>query len=284
MVGIRLSPSKIVLYDKCQRKFWYRYVKGLPEPQTESTVRGTLFHKVLEDFYNFIDATQMQKIHWEELAKKFQAIMIHLMETEWTNLKPEERKLFGEKENELKEQTRDFVKFTAVKEAYRMYNFMNNNDPENQWFSFNFERDFKPVSKEEYIAFDDIHGFLDKTINVYGKGTGIVDYKTGQNPLPHTIEKGHLLQLKTYAYLYKRKNNKLPLHLSIYYAKNGESVYYEPKEDDIKEVERIIKEIKEKQEKEENFPKTVTKLCEYCHFKDMCKPFQEKNGLQSSKL
>ena len=45
-----LSPSGASLWKQCPRRWWYRYVEGLPEPPPgEPAVMGTFVHKVLED-------------------------------------------------------------------------------------------------------------------------------------------------------------------------------------------------------------------------------------------
>lgn len=45
-----LSPSGASLWKQCPRRWWFRYVEGLPEPPPgEPAVMGTFVHKVLED-------------------------------------------------------------------------------------------------------------------------------------------------------------------------------------------------------------------------------------------
>ncbi len=277
MIRDRLSPSRIVTYDSCPRKYWYRYVEKIKEPETLHTVRGTLFHKVLEDFYSVFNVKNVKTSGWQELSKIFEKVLIHLLELEWNKLTSQKKELFLGEEEKWKEETKDFLKFFAIKEAYRIHNFLKKNDKDDNWFKANFEREFVPRSREEYIGLEDIHGYLDKTVNVFGRGVGIIDYKTSEYKMPHAIDESYLLQLKAYAYMFKKKNNELPVYLSIYYAKNGESVYYKTSEEDVKEIEEVISEIKTLTKEVQSFPRNVTNLCKYCFFKGTCKPWEESD-------
>ena len=49
--SMRLSPSKINTFRKCQREFYYKYIAKLPEQKTIHLFRGTLVHAILEDLF-----------------------------------------------------------------------------------------------------------------------------------------------------------------------------------------------------------------------------------------
>lgn len=277
MKTFKLSPSKIVLFTKCEKKFYYRYVEGIQEPESPETIRGTIFHKILEDLYNVIDFKKFYGKHWKEIHEQLSGLMRTYLDVEWAKIGTTYTNVFKseeEKEN-FKEETFDFIDFYCAKEAYRLYDFFKKNNLQDNWFNKNFEREFMPKSMEEYVDVDNLHGYIDKTINVYGRGIGVVDYKTSKTPLPHALEKGHLLQLKVYAYMLKKKNGELPLHLSIYYSRTGESVYHEVKEEDMKEVESVINAIRNKTRNEKDYERNVTKLCDYCYYIDTCKPYSK---------
>jgi len=268
----KLSPSKIVEYYKCPRKYWYKYIKKIPEPKTEATIRGTIFHKVLEDFYDIIQPKKFKGLTFVQIKDFFQNALMDLLQIEWNKIGKDYENVFSSEESKdyLFEETKEFLDFYAVKEAYKVYQFLKNNKPEDKWFELNFNSRFKPKSREEYISTESVHGYIDKTINLFGKGIGIVDYKTSKTNLPYYLDKSHMIQLKVYAFLYYKEHNVLPTYGSIYYAREGETVYYEVKKEDINEVERMIKEILNKEEKIENFPKKPSKLCDFCFYKEMC--------------
>ncbi len=45
------SPSSILTYKQCPRKYFYRYIARLPSGKSIHLVRGSVTHKVLEEFY-----------------------------------------------------------------------------------------------------------------------------------------------------------------------------------------------------------------------------------------
>lgn len=270
---MKLSPSKLVTYDKCPRKFYYRYVADIKEPATAAMVRGNIFHKILEDFYLVVDIHAYIDTPWDKIAENFEKITEQLFDAEWAKIGMDHEDVFAEEEKTtFYKETKEFLKFFAIKEAFRLHELLKQNKLGDRWFNENVSRGFYPKAREMRISTDEMHGFIDKTINVFGRGVGVVDYKTSKSPLPHFIDKSHLLQLKAYAYLFKEKTGKLPYHLSIYYARTGESVYYETSEIDVEEIKEMIKKIRTLKREIGNFRQSPTKLCNYCFYKDICKP------------
>lgn len=259
-------------YEKCSRKFYYKYLENIPEPETAETVRGTIFHKVLQDFYMVIDVKSYSKLHWDDIASSFEKILEQLFETEWAKIGADYNDVFADKKEEFYKETKEFLKFYAFKEAFRLHEIFKQNNIDDRWFNENIARGFFPKDREMFIDIEEMHGYVDKTINIFGRGVGIVDYKTSKSPLPHYIDSSHLLQLKAYAYLLKRKTGQLPYHVSIYYARTGESVYYEISNKDVDEVASLVKEIKSLNRNITSFPQKPTKLCNYCFYKDICRP------------
>lgn len=52
-VLLRVSPSAITTWESCQRKHWYKYVAGIPEPEPEPggpLATGTQIHAEIEDW------------------------------------------------------------------------------------------------------------------------------------------------------------------------------------------------------------------------------------------
>ena len=45
------SPSSILTYKQCPRKFYYQYVEKLPTKKSFALVRGSIVHSVIEDFF-----------------------------------------------------------------------------------------------------------------------------------------------------------------------------------------------------------------------------------------
>jgi CRISPR/Cas system-associated exonuclease Cas4 (RecB family) len=65
---------------------------------------------------------------------------------------------------------------------------------------------------------------------------------------------------------------ELPRHISFYYLRTGESVFYPISDRDIEEIRRDIDEIRSKKLVIEEFSKKESKLCSFCDFKPFCFP------------
>ncbi|NCO96959.1 MAG: hypothetical protein COZ04_00975 [Candidatus Aenigmarchaeota archaeon CG_4_10_14_3_um_filter_37_21] len=272
--SVRLSPSAIALYSECQRRFFYVYIRKIPEKPSAAKVRGTITHKVLDHFFNYVNIADIQENDWEILWKRFKKVLFSLLDTEWNLIGKDHHDFFWaeEKKKVDYEETKRFLDFYAAKLAFSLLDKLCTMDKESKWFETELKRFFYPKDRELRLNLDNnnMSGVVDKTLSLFGKGIAIVDYKTSKCPLPHYIPESHLKQGKVYAYLWKESFNELPKHISFYYLRTGESVYYPIKESDIEEIEGDIKEIRSKKRVPEEFPKNKTKLCDYCDFNGFC--------------
>lgn len=272
--NIRLSPSAIACYYECQRKFFYRYIRGLEEKPRPSMVRGRITHRVLENFFNFVDLAGIEQENWQSLWKKFRNVLFSILDTEWKQIGKTYEDCFKNEDQkaELFEETKEFLDFYAIKMAFSLMNKMKELDKNSKWFTKNIKRFFYPKDMEMKLELKDegMKGFVDKTINIFGKGIAIVDYKTSKCPLPHFIPESHLKQGKTYAFLWNEIYHELPKHISFYYLRTGESVFYPISEKDIEEIRKDIQEIRGKKPVVSEFLRNETKLCDFCDFKVFC--------------
>lgn len=272
--NIKLSPTAISLYSECQRKFFYVYIRKIPLKPSPEMIRGTITHKVLDHFFNFVNITDIQEKDWHILWKKFREVLFSLLETEWRLIGKEYEDCFKteEKKDEFLKETEHFLDFYAAKLAFSLSNKLLELDKNSEWFEHELKRFFYPKEREMKLSSnsENMSGIVDKTLSLFGKGIAIVDYKTSKCPLPHYIPEPHLKQGKAYAYLWKENFKELPKNISFYYLRTGESVYYPIKEADIEEIKKDIKEIRGKKPVPEEFPKNETKLCDYCDFKSFC--------------
>jgi len=284
--NIRLSPTKISCYYECPRKFFYRYVRELPEKVRPPLVRGRITHKVLENFFDFVKLSELgDDEHWLDWAGKFQKILLSLLKSEWDQIGKSYKDCFtgGKQKQEMFEETKEFLDFYAIKLAFSLHNKLKELDKDSEWFTQNIRRHFFPKDRELRLELEDeaMAGFIDKTMSIFGKGIAIVDYKTSKCPLPHRIPKEHLKQGKAYAFMWMKSFNELPRFISFYYMREGESVFYPISEKDIKEIEDDIKEIRSKKLDVKEFSKKKSRLCDFCDFKPHC--FKKKSGSEEIK-
>jgi len=280
--NIRLSPTSIACYFECPRKFFYRYIRGIEEKPTPSKVRGKIVHCVLEHFFTIVNLTDIEEgNHWHDLWKKFRDVLFSLLETEWNLIGKNYDDCFkneAQKTNFLNE-TKEFLDFYAIRLAFSLMNKIKELDRNSEWFEENIKRFFYPKNMEMKLELNDegIAGFVDKTMSVFGKGIAIVDYKTSKCSLPHFIPEEHLKQGKAYAFLWQKLFGEMPKHISFYYLRTGESVYYPISERDIEEIRKDIEEIRSKKPKLEEFNKKESRLCDFCDFKLFCFKKKEPN-------
>jgi len=274
--NIKLSPTAIALYFECPRKFFYVHIRKIPEKPTPAKVKGTITHKILDHFFNYVNIADINEEDWHILWKRFNKVLVSLLDTEWKMIGKEYPDCFkSEKQkSEDYEETKKFLDFYAAKLAFTLTEKMCTLDKNSEWFEEELKRFFFPKDREVKVNLENnnISGIIDKTLSLFGNGIAIVDYKTSKCPLPHFIPESHLKQCKAYAYLWKENFNELPKHISLYYLRTGESVYYPIKEEDIEEIRRDIEEIRSKKPVPEEFPKVKSKLCEYCDFNRYCFP------------
>jgi putative RecB family exonuclease len=279
--SIRLSPTGIACFYECPRKFYYIHIRGIEEKPKPSMVRGKITHRVLEHFFTFVDLTDIEEgSNWQELWQKFRKVLFSLLETEWKQIGKTYDDCFKDqtqKENFL-EETKEFLDFYAIKLAFSLINKMRELDRNSEWFEEDIKRFFYPKDMEIKLELEngDMAGFVDKTMSVFGKGIAIVDYKTSKCSLPHFIPESHLKQGKAYAFLWKEIFKELPKHISFYYLRTGESVFYPISERDIEEIKKDIDLIRGKKPVVDEFPKKESRLCDFCDFKMFC--FKKKES------
>jgi len=273
--NIRLSPTSITCFYECPRKFYYIYIRGIEEKPKPSMVRGKIVHRVLEHFFTFVDLTDIEEgSSWKEIWQKFRKVLFSLLETEWNQIGKIYDDCFKDETQKTRflNETEEFLDFYAIKLAFSLMNKIKELDRNSQWFERDIKRFFYPKDMEMKLEIEgeNIKGFVDKTMSLFGKGIAIVDYKTSKCPLPHFIPEAHLKQGKAYAFLWNKLFNELPKHISFYYLRTGESIFYPISERDIEEIEKDINLIRGKKAVIDEFPKKETRLCDFCDFKVFC--------------
>lgn len=279
----RLSATGISAYTQCQRKFYYRHIQNLEERVTPHLVRGKIVHKVLDDFFDTVDIRAVaQEKDWHKIWEDFESVLVMLLDAEWKLIGSTYEDPFrGNEKATFLADTKDMFDFYAAKLAFSLYNKMKDgSSPEKiKKFFYPRDREFKIELIEENMI-----GFIDKTMTLLSDDVAIVDYKTSKTMFPHSIAETDLKQCKVYAYLWKKMFGKLPKHISIFYLRDGEAVYYPVSEKDIDEIAKDVEEIRGKDGKKEKFLKNITPLCNYCDFWNLCftNKIEFNNGLKKN--
>lgn len=143
---IKFSPSSLLLFDECQKKYEYKYIYNMPEPKPvswEAINLGSFVHHVIETGIKNLYRTEKDFI---VLAKTLQA------EEEW-----------------------DFIDLDEAVPLIKIFFERNRN-------KYN-ENSLTEISLYAKISGLSFHGFADR-IDFSEKGAEIIDYKTGSSQIP----------------------------------------------------------------------------------------------------
>lgn len=245
---MKASASKIALYQKCPRLFYYKYILKIQEPKTTSLIKGSAAHKVLEDFFAMnprntnINAGNYQT----ELYVYADNIIDKVINMPITNN-------FGKTEPSYKEQLKElcdadidlFLELHDMKKNIHNFLVLFIMQLENYVKKYNnFPQAYymlRPKFREFEIDLENLIGYIDcvfeKDDLVY-----ILDYKSSS--LYKTgFDKSYIQQLKLYAYAWYKMKGVIPDIGEIYYLKFGRECAIEfDKEHIIQEMEDLINE------------------------------------------
>lgn len=256
-----LSKSRLKTWVKCPRKFYYSYVKNIEVEETQSMVRGTKIHDLIEGFYN----------NAEEYAKD--------------NDSPPTT-MFSLIDSDIHSDWREFL------DPY-IAHFLG--FERRRWENAGCMEDWLPIGVEEGMwedVFEDtpvLTGYADALLPAASFGdsdvpqnTGcvLVDFKTGEaksSKYRSQENAGVLLDLAYYKILFECDYDIKAV--AGYYPKSDKLVVSDVDEEKREFIRRVSKEITEADEENiEDYPLKRSPLCawgqeesERCEFYENCK-------------
>jgi len=262
------SPSSILTYKQCPRKYYYKYIVGLPESPSIHLVRGKIAHETLEHFFDsYIDDVNMQNY---EIRLK--TIIQSLLLKYWQK--------YDQQLQEL-DLNNDQLKYYFEETAMMLLNWLETFFQKIKSFdSLSFKEIFeklKPLREQHFISEElGVQGYID-TIETHNDEIHIMDYKTSSH---FDLNNDYRLQLAIYSLLYKEKHQKFPHKAGIYFLR------YKPKyikvDQDLINFARFeIEQVHLNTQSTDinNYPKRESGLCKYnggqCDFYEFC--FGKKN-------
>ena len=258
------SPSSINTYNKCPRKYYYQYIKGLKTLPSIHMTRGKIVHAVLDRFFNW----QPNDINWENSEQEMRLRIQKLLVEEWKksanvikifNLSTAQEMLYFEESliflinwlegfiarlNPLRGSTfqEAFAKLTPIL------------------------REKGHVSKKHAVR-----GFID-AIEEFENEISIIDYKTSKN----TCLEEHKLQLAIYVLLYSEVHGKMPTKTGIHFLRENKPRFLPVDNELLDFAKREIALVHGKTESSDicDYPKKESILCKWsegkCDFFDFC--------------
>ncbi len=240
---LKLSVSSIGSYEKCPKKYHYRYIEK-PEIEQVDWVHlefGSCAHKVLELFHLELMA---RKRPFEELP----ALMTQCFKT-------------GIKEFNKKLLTPAFPELQNVLQQY-LNTLKENGIPETLGIEIPFEFELK--HNESVFQ---MRGFIDRLDKIGPGEYEVVDYKTSKNADFLTD-----FQLLVYALVVKIKYPDAKIIHGSYVMLKHKSYKesWEFREPDLEECRKHIIDVGLQIESDTRWVKMPSRLCDWCDYKKIC--------------
>lgn len=261
------SPSSIITYKQCARKYYYQYILQLPVKENLYQIRGNIAHKVLEDF--FLHGLIEEADYKTELQRR----ILRLLKLTWDNYYGKMAGVANIDEVE-----------TAFYETQLMLlnwlgHFIRKMDVEAKQIGVpDAFRKLTPITERQFVSENlGVKGFIDAIEN-YDGIIHILDYKTSK--YLEITDMNHL-QLAIYALLYREVHGKNPDKVGIFFLSQTEHLI-EVTEALLEEAKMAIEDTHKKTEsnKLEDYSMNLTPLCKWasgqCDFYGKC--FNEKNS------
>ncbi|MGB8946142.1 MAG: RecB family exonuclease [Streptomyces sp.] len=250
-----LSPSRASDFMQCPLLYRFRVIDKLPEKPSEAATRGTLVHAVLERLF---DAPA-----GERTAPRAKS----LIPGQWDRLRearPELTELFADDE-----------------QGERLARWLGDAEKlVERWFTLEDPTRLEPAERELFVQAEldsglKLRGIIDRVDVAPSGEVRIVDYKTGKAPRPEYAD-GPLFQMKFYALVVWRLKGVVPRRLQLVYLGSGDVITYDPRTEDLEQVERKLHALWEAitlATETGDWRPRPTKLCGWCDHQAVCPEF-----------
>jgi putative RecB family exonuclease len=240
------SASQINLYRACPRKYYYRYIEHLKEPQSIALIKGSLVHACIKNFYDL--NPKKCGINLNNYKTEFYNYMNEVFE----NTLKSEKIVFGKAQRSYLEDLKELYEGNEIKITREIIDVQKILKNYITVFLWQFEqyvesKDIfaqiwymvKPKFSELELTTEDFIGFADEIIEK-DSSLIITDYKTTKHYKIGFAE-DYRLQLKLYCYFYYLLHGTIPDYGCVYFVRTGNQCFYEINKDTlIEECEKIL--------------------------------------------
>lgn len=257
------SPSSILTYKQCPRKYFYRYIAKLPVSKSIHLVRGSIAHKVLEDVYD-LDITNIPE---ESFLITMKFALQEMFRKEWEKQAQELAELGMDEAALLSyyDETRVMINNFFHYLVERMQQLQNT--PIKEAFL-----QVKPMREVElHSKYHHVRGYAD-AIQREGDKLVIIDYKTSRKM---EISDDYRLQLGIYCMIYE-EIERAPDEVGVFFLKHGRELRMPVTRNLIEQARREVSAIHMNTRSKDikDYPRKVSALCKWgtgqCEFYDTC--------------
>jgi RecB family exonuclease len=248
------SHSRIDSFEKCAKKFHFRYVLELPaDSESIEAFVGKRVHEVLERLYVFVGQGMLPGI--EKVLARYRAFWDDHYDASRVRIVREGTKL------------EDYKKLgeRCLRGYYREY--------------YPFDAD-ETLSTEERIVFDlddegkyAFQGILDRLVRAPDGTVEIHDYKTGRwVPTQKQLDEDRQLALYQIG-VAKQYGDDAPIRLVWHYLQRGKRLTSTRTPAQIEAVKRAAIAVIDRIGVETEYAPTKSRLCDWCEYKSICPAF-----------
>lgn len=236
--SLRLSKSKLDVYETCPLQYKFRHVLRVPIPPSSAADVGTAVHNVAEKVTKY-------EMEGKRVSKE-QAF--DMLEKNWDSRAFENETA----SNQKKEEAKTFV------ETFLAWSKANPNTPVGVEKEFNLE-----------IGGVKFTGKIDRVEKTPDGKYIVIDYKTGSDKITkNTIQDD--VQMNLYAMATEKMYGELPQKTILYYLKKDKLVENEILVTKVAEVKESIENTVELILDEQFTAKPEYNSCRFCNFWDIC--------------
>ncbi|QJY48625.1 RecB family exonuclease [Pseudonocardia broussonetiae] len=248
-----LSPSRAGDFKQCPLLYRFRAIDRLPERPTRAQVRGTLVHVVLERLFDL------------PAAERVPSAAHALVAPCWAQLQVEDPELVG-------------ALFDGGGDDPELAGWLASAGPLlDAYFRLEDPRRLEPQARELLVETEVasgllLRGYLDRLDVAPGGELRVVDYKTGAAPHP-VAEARALFQMKFYALALLHLRGVVPTQLRLLYLADGESLTYEPDEEELRRFERTLDALWDAvltAGESGDFRPNPGRMCDWCSHRALC--------------
>ncbi len=254
----RLSPSSINSWYKCPREFYYSYIMK-KRISNIHLIKGSIVHKVLEDFYK---GYQADPKHW----------LLDSFIKEWMKNSKQLRLLelsLGDLLIHKKDAFRMIMDFYYLHDR-KIKSLVDYGKAENERHAFFLT---KPKFREMWVEDKELKcaGYIDRVHEDYDGVITLGDYKTSSR-FGIGISNAYKRQLSIYALLYNNVKGIMADFVSIIFLRYGEEPLLEVTPSLLRYARDTIKHVWENTRSVtiEDYPLHEGKLCGWCSFRPLC--------------
>lgn len=209
------SPTSILMYMQCPRRYYYRYVKQLEQKPNIHLITGGIAHSTIEAFHN----TDTTNIKPEGFFEKLQGIIMEEFREKWEDKRKELEKLNLSQEEEYTHYDKTKTMISSFYQHHTnkiiRYQHCQKLSLAEAWHKL------RPKTETDLISENyGVRGRID-AIHDIDRQTIIIDYKTSKKT---EMDTDSVLQLAIYTLLYKERYGKMPSKAGIHFLRHGEKM------------------------------------------------------------